>query len=235
MHSLLETYLSEVEATLSALPTKQRAEELREMRTHLENAVTVGREMGRTEDEAVADAVAQFGTPEDLGGNIVWAWRRGETRDKRSLWGAATCALALSFLLSNSSLSGTFLDAPVRNAITILGDVLGIWLHIWRFMSPLAPSLISGVLLHSLAGGLCGLIFPKRALLGAMLGIMAWYGISLAILFTVIGTEGLADSPYWCRWMPLEYTTSTLSALGAAWAVSRWRNARISRARLVRG
>ena len=227
MHSLLENYLSEVAAHLSPLPVKRRAEELREMRTHLENTVIVNRELGQSEDEAARAAVAQFGTARDLGGNVVWAWWRGETRAKRSLWGAAACTLALSSLLSNTSLSGTFLDAPVQNGIIIIGD----WSHIWGAVPPMTPSLISGVMLHSLAGGLCGLIFPKRAFAGVVLGATAWYGVSLSILFSVVGTEGLSASPYWCRWMPLEYTTSTLSALGAAWAVSRWQQARAGRAR----
>ena len=88
MHILLETYLSEVAAHLSALPPSRRSEELREMRTHLENAVIVNRELGQSEEEAAQNAVAQFGTPQDLGENVVWAWRRGETRSKRSFWGA---------------------------------------------------------------------------------------------------------------------------------------------------
>lgn len=46
MHNPLETYLSEVAAQLKPLPTKRRSEELREMRQHLLNAVTVNRELG---------------------------------------------------------------------------------------------------------------------------------------------------------------------------------------------
>ena len=71
MHRLLETYLSEVSAHLGALPPKRRAEELREMRTHLENAIVVSHELGRSEAEAAANAVAQFGTARDLGENLV--------------------------------------------------------------------------------------------------------------------------------------------------------------------
>ena len=229
MHSLLETYLSEVATYLSALPPKQRTEELREMRAHLENAVIVNQEMGQSEDEAAQSAIVQFGTPPGLGENVVWAWRRGEARSKRSLWGTAACALALSFLLSNTFLSGTFLDAPIRNEINIIGN----WSHIWGAILPMTPSLISGVILQSLAGGLCGLIFPKRAFAGVVLGATAWYGISLAILFIVVGTERLSGSPYWCRWIPLEYTTSTLSALGTAWVVSRWQKTHTGWTRLA--
>lgn len=83
MHRPLEAYLEQVAAHLSALPTKRRNEELREMRQHLLNAVTVNRELGQPEEDAVANSVMQFGTPEDLGNNLVWAWRRGEARNKK--------------------------------------------------------------------------------------------------------------------------------------------------------
>ncbi len=82
MHKVIESYLSEVAAHLSALPTKQRTEELREMRLHLENAVIVSRELGQSEEEAAQSIVAQFGTPKDLGENVVQVWRRGEKRKK---------------------------------------------------------------------------------------------------------------------------------------------------------
>jgi len=95
MHSLLESYLSEVSAHLGALPPKRRAEELREMRAHLENAVIVSRDMGRSEAEAAANAIRQFGTPQDLGGNLVWAWRRGRSLDRKSFFGAIASSLIL--------------------------------------------------------------------------------------------------------------------------------------------
>ena len=82
MHSLLEDYLSEVAAHLSALPAKQRNEELREMRAHLENAVVVNLGQGQSEEDAVRNALVQFGTAEDLGSDLVRAWRRGEKKKK---------------------------------------------------------------------------------------------------------------------------------------------------------
>ena len=95
MHSLLEDYLSAVAAHLSALPSKQRAEELREMRMHLENAVIVSQELGQSEEEAAQNAVAQFGTPRLSGGKRLWrlATRR-ERSQARSVWGAAVCTLS---------------------------------------------------------------------------------------------------------------------------------------------
>ena len=52
MHRLLESYLSEVAAHLSALPVVRRNEELREMRSHLLSAVEAYQERGETEAEA---------------------------------------------------------------------------------------------------------------------------------------------------------------------------------------
>lgn len=78
---------------------KARADELREMRAHLEAAFAAGLERGQTEDEAAQGVLAQFGTPDAVGAETVAAWRRGLRLDQRSLWGAAACALALSFLL----------------------------------------------------------------------------------------------------------------------------------------
>lgn len=83
MSSLLDAYLEEVAVHLSPLPTERRTEELHEMRQHLLNAAIVNKELGQTEDEAIQHAVAQFGAPEDLGGNLVRAWRRGEERAKK--------------------------------------------------------------------------------------------------------------------------------------------------------
>ncbi len=113
MHILVEGYLSKVAAHLSALPAKRRADELREMGTHLENAVIVNREMGQTEDEAARNAIAQFGTPEALGKNVVWAWWRGERLSRRSFWGAVvstplmlTCLLLLAKSAEASAIYG---------------------------------------------------------------------------------------------------------------------------------
>jgi hypothetical protein len=71
MHSLLEAYLSELAAHLSALPTKPRVEELREMRAHLENAVAGYRAQGSTDEEAAQAALAQFVGARDHGG--MWS------------------------------------------------------------------------------------------------------------------------------------------------------------------
>ncbi len=99
MHSLLDTYLKEVAGHLAGLPTARRAEELREVRTHLENAVVVNQEMGQSEDEAARTALEQFGTPSELADSLDWAWRREErNRKQRSDWWVAGATVLLGVL-----------------------------------------------------------------------------------------------------------------------------------------
>ena len=87
MHSLLESYLAEVRAKLGALPTKRREEEMREMRQHLLNAVIVNQELGQTENEAAANALAEFGPSREAAASLVWAWQQGKQRkSKRFFW-----------------------------------------------------------------------------------------------------------------------------------------------------
>ena len=147
MHSLLEKYLSEVAAHLSALPTKQRTEELREMRAHLENAVTINKELGQSDDDAMQNAVMQFGTPEDLGDNLVWAWRRGLAKNKRSFWSAASCTFAVLFFVP----------------VLVLCLPFGAWMPVGFGLSPL------------IAGIICGSLFWRRGSFCVGLGTALYY------------------------------------------------------------
>ena len=207
MHTLLENVLVEVAAHLGTLPPRRRADELREMRTHLENAVTVNLELGQSEDEAAQNAVAQFGTPQDLGENVVWAWRRGEVRQKRSFWGAASCAFALTIVLP--FLQNTPLEGPL--------------LSLFRFMG--TNGQVAGppveIALLALAGGICGLVFPKRAFSGIVLGVTAWHALFLAMLFVIVVLEKLVSPVPSCS--VTMHSTSVLLAILAAWMGSRAR------------
>jgi hypothetical protein len=87
MHNLLEDYLAEVKAKLSALPVKRREEEMREMRQHLLNSVIVNRDFGQSEEESEANAVAEFGPPQESAASLVRAWRQGEQKkNARHFW-----------------------------------------------------------------------------------------------------------------------------------------------------
>jgi len=82
MHSLLENYLTEVAAHLSALPPSRRNEELREVQAHLESAVAAMQESGAGEAEAVGATLEQFGQAKAVARGFVAAWRRGENKRK---------------------------------------------------------------------------------------------------------------------------------------------------------
>ena len=216
MHSLLETYLSEVEATLSALPTKRRAEELREMRTHLENAVIVNQEMGQSEDEAARTAVTQFGTARDLSENVVWAWRRGEKRQRWSFWGAvaSTPLTLLSLMLAMSHMPNfqiPWLDSYCA-AHKGSGETIGM-------------AVVQGMFLavFMVAGAAVGTLSPRRAVRAVCLGLTVFF-----VGWTLInGRSGLPDNWQRIGWI--------LTAIASAWAVGRSRLAWGRRRRLARG
>jgi len=173
MHSLLETYLSEVATHLSALPAKQRAEEMREMRAHLESVFAAYRHQGQTEDEAARNAVMQFGTPEVVGQDTVTAWQRGERRSKRSFWGAvvSTPLTLLSLMLVLSHLPNSSIP----------------WLDPWlaRYCmehkgsaETIGMALAQGMFLtiFMLAGAIVGGLSSKRAVRAVCLGLVVFLG-----------------------------------------------------------
>ena len=215
MHNLLESYLAEVAAHLSPLPPKQRAEELREMRAHLENAVIVNRELGQAEDEAAQKAVAQFGAPQDLGENIVWAWRRGKALNKRSLLGAAA---ATTLVLCLAALYMNYVGLPS-------------WLNQYCNEHPgYTMTLVRGVVLANfgLAGLVAGSLFPKRAARGACLGLaLFWVGWA--------AVDGIGRSGLWSFLFYGDRAGWMLATIVTAWAGSRSRRAWGRRRRLARG
>ncbi len=212
MHSLLEDYLSEVAAHLGALPIKQRNEELREMRAHLENAVIVSRELGQSEEEAAQNAVAQFGTPQDLGENVVWAWRREEKLNKRSFWGATGCTFA----------------------ILVFTPVLIVFL-------PFGPWLPTGFGINSplIVGMICGSIFWKRGIVGIALGTALYYYVfGVSIMVYVLSLPGMMrlsiPFPHAAWLFFVQETEAVLLTLQVAWIASRLRLTWEKRRRLAR-
>ena len=167
MHSLLEDYLSEVAAHLSALPVKQRAEELLEMRAHLENAITVNLGLGQSEDEAAANAVMQFGTPDALGQSTVAAWRRGVRCDWRDLASAAACTFALMLATHLIMLCCSAVHSSVFRAAMRGGGI-------------------------GAAIGLCNLYFPRRAVLGMEIGLALFFAAFFGVFQS--GLLGLGET-----------------------------------------
>jgi uncharacterized membrane protein len=225
MHSLLESYLSEVAAQLSALPAKQRNEELREMRAHLENAVFVSRELGQSEEEAAQNVVAQFGGPKDLGENVVWAWRREQTLSKHSFWGATLCTFALLFLAGFSE--GPFVKAYFNLVVTASPLTAQYIFLAFELFGPLVAGIITGS------------FFSKKAVAGNASGVVAYSSLCLCFYTHRIFQPGYLQhfEPFSPATVALRFlaplVTEGLVALTAAWISSRLRLTWRERRRLV--
>ncbi len=205
MHGLIEGFLDQVAWGLGPLPVERRQDEIKEMRQHLLNAVLVNRQMGQTEDEAVATAVEQFGTPRAVGESLVWAWRRGQARRRRSFWGTATCAFLLADCLP--FLQDTPWEAPLSRLSHFLGH-----------NSPTGTP--AQLVLFALVGGLCGLIFPRRSFGGIVFGMTAWHVSFLTMAFVILTLDRLPSLPGTSL---SDHFLSVLFAILAAWAGGRWK------------
>lgn len=221
MHSLLEDYLGQLSARLSLLPAKRRSEEIAEMRAHLERAAAGYREQGQSEEEAAESALQQFGTIQVLEERIVGAWRREKSLQRRSLWAAAICALAMIFFFN---LCNPLLWTVLRNP---------------RYISMLPPGWYVVICENApllIAGGVSGYLFPKRAVMGmvAALGIYCIWEqarvLNLCIQFSQhnVSIANFSITNFVRIWILL-CIAQTLLAILAAWAGSRLRTRRTLR------
>lgn len=124
----VEAYL---DAVLTALPRRlsafQISELRRELRTHLWERVAAYEELGQTEDDAVTEALSQFGGGKDFVKQWRQDWKKTPHRvTLREIWEATRLALPVSlsaqvlvcggwavaiYFAYSSSLGGPFLDA----------------------------------------------------------------------------------------------------------------------------
>ncbi len=144
------------------------------MRTHLLNAVTVNREMGQSEDEAMQNAIVQFGTSAVLAENVVWAWRRGEWLCKKSLLGAALSTLAL---LNSLPYLSTLLmcNFVVPFAAWMRGTYHWPDLAVMSFVF-----LVMDAPTWFLIGAFSSRFFPKKAVAGTSYVMAAWIVLRIA-------------------------------------------------------
>ena len=219
MHNTLETYLSELTTHLHAMPLKRRAEELREMRQHLLNAVTVNRELGQSDEDAAANAVMQFGTPEDLGENLVWAWEREKKLNKLSFWSAAALALALTFWPGLPTRIA-FLAMPLFTRQPLPWQA-----ELWVVLL-LMPS-------YFLCGLACSTVFPRRGLAGTALVEAGLMLLFFSFNFITLLREFPSD-PVFTSLLTLEWLCPAMAILGA-WSVSRWQKPRLKPLRQAGG
>lgn len=101
MNKRLDSYLQKLDYELRLLPEERRAEELREIRQHLEAIVTRLMEGGLSEEEATEAATAQFGAARAVGHELVRVVPMTEspTRLLAASVGAVTCYLCLNVLI----------------------------------------------------------------------------------------------------------------------------------------
>lgn len=224
MHNLLREYLSELAAHLSTLPPKRRTEELREVRTHLENAVIVGRELGRTEDEAAREGVAQYGAADVVGQEMTAAWRRGRDLNMRGMVSAAACAVGVTVVLARMTpLLGSVLPPAPAQGLLMPPYSLGHWAAGVVWLMPLGL----------IVGGVSGLLFPRRAVAGVVVGLDV-----LLLCFLMGGSDAVSLLTGGAVPVPsvhdngdtlqMGFTAGAVLIAGAAvaaWAVSRGRTA----------
>lgn len=204
MHSQLEAYLADLEAELSTLPPKARAEELREMRAHLEAAFAANREFGQSEDEATANALEQFGDQHEIAKRMIHAWQREEKRRRRDFWGAAAFFPLIIVGLCQLQFQSTVHLYP------LLPHGFNAY---WLQHREVVQALWQGMFLTNfgLAGITLGMVFPRRTVHGVCLG--------LAILWVSLG-DYFGFRIVQIHWWEMG---CILTAIAAAWAASRWR------------
>jgi|GEM_PF-4067822 len=93
MHKELEKYLSQIEKQLSTLPTEQREDELREIRSHLEMMIEENIACGCNEEEAVAKALEQFGSTKEIASALKSTRANRDQRARTVLAGLVVFAI----------------------------------------------------------------------------------------------------------------------------------------------
>jgi hypothetical protein len=88
--------------TGSGLPMDRRAEVAEELRVHLQQSVARGRQAGLTEDQAIEEALADFGSPEVIRRQLRRQQRMLDRRDtltdiRRSQWTVRLPVAAIAF------------------------------------------------------------------------------------------------------------------------------------------
>lgn len=168
MNVLLERYLDEARANLSHLPDCKRDLELMELRSHLEADVVTRIALGKSEEEATQEALAQFGDIRQVCNGL----RQADRRSKQSWLDTPFHAVALTMLFHYASyvLSGYVLicwNSVRAEAQAISGSE-------WQTGAAVLMLLVAG--LRMVSGWLIGWIAPRHGVVGAGVGyvLMTW-------------------------------------------------------------
>ena len=221
MYNRLEPYLAQVEARLKHLPGERRAEEIQEMRQHMEALVTAHQELGLSEEEAIVATLRQFGSARTVSRELSHALQRAEKPLPGSLgiamlcqmagmWGGAYGLFHLLFVVQTDGLHPRFF---ANNSAVLIGWTI---LLGWSFLC-----LGSGLM--------TGLASPRKALTGIALA----YGITILASFcSLVASRHPHSVPTHLRWYITTYgvwgLALAISMLGAKTGVW-WRRKRDSR------
>jgi hypothetical protein len=220
----VEAYLDQVLAPLTRrLSTFHQQELRRELRTHLWERVSAYDELGMTEDQAITEALRQFGGAEDFLRQWQREWRKTPPQAVlREIATATRCAL----LLSLPALLITCLGSPPFGAMQG-----GSWIPIpdWMYNFPLAY-VTSGwvsfglnlVFLPLTVGAAVGRLAPQRAALGMFAALTVEIVLTGCSLLPTVLNSGwftehlsvhLSEQIFLCSifWLPLACTSAALT------------------------
>lgn len=190
VEAYLDTVLASLPRRLSAF---QVSELRRELRTHLWERVAAYEELGQTEDDAVTEALQQFGGSKDFVKQWRWEWRKPAMRiTAREVWEATRPMLRPSLLglalatapfglLFIPRLLGQFYTLPWAKIIQAEAMLF------WPLMG------VSYLVLPVLIGTSQGRRVPERAGLG-MAAVLAAELTVTSLLYLVCPTE-LSSQP----------------------------------------
>ena len=166
MHRLLENYIATTEELLDSFPKKRRAEELTELKQHLESLMEDYKKNGLSDDVAAQQAVEQCGHPMDVCSGLLKA-RTRQTMGSVQVWRAFFLIFLLSWcssLITVMVLKYAF-GPSVLNANTFASVVI----------------LVFNTLVTFGIGMVSGLLFPRGAVKASVLLVSATLIFNLAI------------------------------------------------------
>lgn len=230
--SRVEAYLDQLLVPLARnLSDFHRDELRRELRAHLWGRVEAYRELDYSQDDAVTEALRQFGGANDF----ARQWRREwVTSERRGTWEEIYIASMSALRLSLSALAATWLGVyllgtAVVNALpsTYFGALLTVYDHA---LFGLSGTIFFGASLW--VGGIQGRRTPKRSGWGmfAAFSMVITVGSAASLLGTRFGLEGTMCGGFFtsiplmaAAWMP----TACLAAAVSGWWVRRRTTARL--------
>ncbi len=217
----VEAYLDQVLAPLTHRLSAFHQQELRrELRTHLWERVNAYQELGMTEDNAVTEALRQFGGAEDFLRQWQQEWRKTPPQDILREIGIATrCAL----LLSIPALLITCLSSPVWLHVIYQTQLAWApkWMQLGGFTdvtSGWASFGLNLILLPLAVGAAVGRLVPHRAGLGMLTALTLeiiltdWYLLPVVLNLGWFA-ERLTEQIFICSilWLPLACTAAALT------------------------